>query len=255
MSSAALQRILITGATGAIGSALAVRYAASGRQLILFGRDQLKLELLAGRCQALGAQAVTQQCDLRESRSLMEQLQQLCVEAPPDLLIVNAGVSSTADCDGDLWEAIEEVVQVNLLAAMATVQAVLPGMRRRGAGQIALMSSLAAWYGLPVTPAYAACKAAVKNYGESLQGLLADSGITVSVVLPGFVESAMSRSVPGPKPFCMSAEHAAALIVRGLARGRRRISFPFPLAAGCRLLAVLPASVAGWLVRRFGYRT
>jgi NAD(P)-dependent dehydrogenase (short-subunit alcohol dehydrogenase family) len=67
-------------------------------------------------------------------------------------------------------------IEVNVLAAMATVDAVLPAMRARGQGQIALISSLAAYYGLPVTPSYCASKAAIKTYGEAIRGWLAAKG-------------------------------------------------------------------------------
>ena len=245
--------ILITGATGAIGSAMALQYDAAGLCLLLTGRNPEKLEQLSASCRERGALVVTLVCDLRDHQGYLVQLQQLCEQNCPDLVIANAGVSSTADKDGESWQAIEEVISVNLLATMATVQAVVPAMRRNGGGQIALISSLAAWYGLPVTPAYSASKAGIKNYGEALHAGLAGDGIAVSVVLPGFVSSAMSRTVPGPKPFLMSAERAAQLIIKGLARRQARISFPFPLNLGCWLLAMLPSSVAGWLVRRFGY--
>ena len=245
--------ILITGATGAIGSALALQYAAAGHCLLLTGRNAERLEQLAGSCRERGARVVTLVCDLRDHRGCLQQLQQLSEQHCPDLVIANAGVSSTADKDGESWQAVEEVISVNLLATMATVQAVVPAMRCNGGGQIALISSLAAWYGLPVTPAYSASKAGIKIYGEALHAGLAGDGIAVSVVLPGFVSSAMSRTVPGPKPFLMSAERAAQLIIKGLARRQARISFPFPLNLGCWLLAMLPSSVAGWLVRRFGY--
>jgi len=247
------QMVLITGATGAIGSALALQYAAVGCCLLLTGRNVEKLEQLAESCRGRGARVVTLVCDLKDHCGYLEQLQQLCEQHCPDLVIANAGVSSTAGKNGESWQAIEEVVSVNLLATMATVQAVVPAMRRNGGGQIALISSLAAWYGLPVTPAYSASKAAIKNYGEALRAPLAVDGIEVSVVLPGFVSSAMSRTVPGPKPFLMTADRAAQLIIKGLAKKQARISFPFPLNLGCWLLALLPASVSGWLVRKFGY--
>lgn len=200
-----------------------------------------------------GGQVTVRACDLLDLTDFVQKLDAICREKCPRLIIVNAGFSSTASGQGETWEAIDRVVRINLLASMATVQTVVPHLREHGGGRIVLISSLAAWYGLPITPAYSATKAALKNYGEALQGLLAKDGIMVSVVLPGFVESAMSRSVPGPKPFLLSADRAAALIIRGLAAGKARISFPFPLNLGCWFLAVLPPSLSGWLVKRSGY--
>jgi short-subunit dehydrogenase len=145
------------------------------------------------------------------------------------------------------------VIQVNIRAALATVCALVPAMRRRGAGQIALVSSIAAWHGVPLTPAYSASKAALKAYGEALRGALAPAGIEVNVVLPGFVRTAMSDKFPGPKLFMLSAEDAARRIVRGLARDRARISFPLLPSLFMRSLALLPAAAAQRILRSMGY--
>lgn len=254
MSLSQPQTVLITGATGAIGGALAELYAAPEVSLILFGRDALKLAQLADQCRRRGASTILKTCSLTDRQQFMSQLREVCEQSCPDLVIANAGFSSTADGDGEPWQAIEDVVAVNMLATMATVQVTVPFMRQQGRGQIALISSLAAWYGLPVTPAYSATKAGIKNYGEALRVSLAPAGISVSVVMPGFVSSAMSRTVPGPKPFLMTADQAARAIKMGLIKDRPRISFPFLLALGCWLLAFLPPSCSGWLVKRLGYR-
>lgn len=245
--------ILITGATGEIGGALAGQYAGPDKTLILFGRDEQKLEQLAGYCADLGARVVTQVCDLRDRQRFMMQLRAVCELEQPELVIANAGVNSIADNDGERWEAIEEVIEVNVLATMATVQAVLPCMRRSGRGQIALISSLAAWYGLSVMPSYSASKAAIKNYAEALQCRLEPEGISITLVMPGFVASRMSRLVPGPQPFIWSSNKAAKVIKRGLATSCPRISFPFPLNVGCWLLAMLPSVISVRLVRLFGF--
>ena len=103
--------------------------------------------------------------------------------------------------DGEQVESMavaREVLSVNLDGALATVAGVLPEMRRRRHGQIALMSSLAAYIGLPRTPIYCASKAALRVYGEALRAWLAPEGIGVSVVLPGYVDTSMTDSLSGP---------------------------------------------------------
>jgi len=245
--------VLITGATGGIGGALAEAYAAPGIELILHGRNAAELEALAGRCRARGAAVRTQILDLRDRVALRAWLEELGAQRPPDLAIVNAGVSNGAGAQGERWEAVEELIEVNVRAALATVDALLPAMRARRHGQIALVSSLAAWHGLPVTPSYCASKAALKAYGEAMRGRLARDGIGVSVVMPGFVDTPMSRVFPGPRPFLWPAGRAARVIRRGLERNPARISFPFPLAFGSWLLAVLPAGLSQRIVRLMGY--
>jgi len=151
------------------------------------------------------------------------------------------------------WDEVEALLDVNLKAAMVIAHAVLPAMRARGRGQIALVSSLAGYFGLPVTPTYSATKAGLKAYGEALRGWLAPEGIRINVVMPGYVKSPMCDDMPGPKPFLWSPERAARAIRRGLERDKARISFPFPLNWGTWWLAVLPAGLSSRIVRWLGF--
>ncbi len=147
-------RVLITGSTGGIGGALARAYAAPGVELILHGRDVAQLADLAARCRALGAGVRTHALDLRDHAALRNWLSALAAQSPVDLAIVNAGVNTNigADGAGERWAAVADLLAVNVVAALATVDALLPSMRARRRGQIALISSLAAWHGLPITP-------------------------------------------------------------------------------------------------------
>lgn len=249
------RQILITGATGAIGSALAMAYAAPACLLTLQGRDRSKLAEVARRCEARGARVQVRAVDLAAPTELQAWLNELAVQPAPDLAVLNAGVTSHigAQGEGETWESVARVLDVNLKAAIAVTEALLPAMRARGSGQLALISSLSAYFGLPVTPTYCASKAALKAYGEALRGWLGPEGIAVSVVMPGFVESAMSDQFPAPKPFMVSPQRAAGLIRRGLARDRARIAFPWLLRAGMWWLAVLPPGLSIGLLRALGY--
>jgi short-subunit dehydrogenase len=247
--------ILITGATGGIGAALARAYAQPGRTLILHGRDMSRLASLTGECELRGARVHNVSFDLRDATNAISLLRDLSSEHAIDLAIVSAGVSPATreGFEAEDWAVAKAILAVNLDGAIATVAGVLPAMQRRGFGQIALVSSLAAYFGLPITPIYCASKAALKAYGEALRGWLASQGIAVNVVLPGFVRTRMSDGFPRAKPFLMSPERAATLIRRGLGRNRGRIAFPRRLALAMWFLSVLPAALSQWMVRAAGF--
>jgi len=222
--------------------------------LNLQGRNAERLEKVAAACEAQGAQVVTTLLDLRDFAALRLWLEEL---GPLDLLIINAGVNTHVGPNGEPepWNEVEALLDVNLKAAMMIVHAVLPALRAQNSGQIALISSLAGYFGLPVTPSYSASKAALKAYGEALRGWLGPEGILVNVVMPGYVRSPMCDDMPGPKPFLWSPDRAARAIRRGLERDKARISFPFPLNWGTWWLSVLPAGISIQLLRlvRFGH--
>lgn len=247
--------VLITGSTRGIGRALALAYAAPGVELILHGRNTAGLEEVAAQCRARGASVRCLSIDIRDTDALRTRMAALIDERPVDLLIANAavGLHLAEDGSGEPWTAIEELMQTNVLGAIASVHAVLPSMRARRSGQIALMSSLAAWHGVPMMPSYSASKAALKAYGEGLRGWLAPEGIGVTVVMPGFVESRMSDETPGPKPFLITADRAAAIIKSRLRRNPARISFPFPLNASNWCLGALPSDVSRRVLVASGY--
>jgi len=250
-----MTRIVITGATGAIGQALATVYAKPGNQLVLHGRQRDVLDALEVSCRHAGAEVELSHIDLGDDTALFEWLGTLCDPTPPDIVIVNAGININIgeDGSGEAWEEASRLLEINLRVPMAMGNFLGKRMRASGHGQLVLMSSLAAYHGLPVTPSYSASKAGVKAYGEALRGWLAPYGVGVSVVMPGYVSSKMCHEMPGPKPFLWQPERAARVIAAGVERNRTRISFPFPLNFGCWWLAVLPAAVSQRLLKWFGY--
>ncbi|MDO9106551.1 MAG: SDR family NAD(P)-dependent oxidoreductase [Methylovulum sp.] len=247
--------VLITGATGAIGYALARYYAKPDVCLILQGRNADTLDALAEVCRAQGAEVWVRVLDLRDIPALQQWLAEIIAGRLPDLVIASAGVNTNngPGRQGESWQDIEALLDVNVKSTLALVNGLIPAMRRRGSGQLALLSSLAAFYGLPLTPSYCASKAAIKAYGEALRGWLVRDGVQVNVVMPGYVKSAMCDEMPGPKPFLLAPEQAARLIAQGLAKNQARISFPFPLNLGCWLLAVFPAALSQRFLRLLNY--
>ena len=249
------KNILITGATGGIGGALALEYATAGVRLYLQGRNAPKLAEIAAHCEKRGANVETSVIDVKDIDALVLWVHMANASSPLDLVIPCAGININTGPNhaGEVWREIDALIDINIKAVIAVADAVMPSMRERKRGQIALFSSLAGYFGLPVTPSYCASKAAIKAYGEALRGGVAADGVEVNVVMPGFVESQMCDEMPGTKPMLWTAEKAARFIRRGLERNHARISFPFPLNLGCWYLSVAPASVAQRLVKIFGF--
>lgn len=256
MNSSRSRNVMITGASGSIGAALARQYAAPDVTLIIHGRNEEKLMQVAADCESLGAQVVTGVFDITDTPQLQAWVEDIDFLYPLDLVIANHGMNINIGPEGrgEDWEQTEKLLDVNLRATMALAHTSARLMRIRGHGQIALMSSLAGFFGLPLTPAYSASKAAVKVYGEALRGWLAPHGLRVTVIMPGYVESDMCDAMPGPKPFLKTADQAARLIKRRLALNHARISFPFPLNIGCWFLTVLPPSLSIKILSWIGYR-
>lgn len=236
--------ILITGASSGIGAALARHYAAPGVRLALCGRDGGRLQEEAAKCTAQGAAVESRILDTTDREAMRAWLIEADERAPLDLVIANAGVSGGTRDSVESEAQVRHIFAVNVDGVLNTVLPLLPRMVARRRGQIALMSSIASFRGFPSAPAYSGTKAAVRVWGEGLRGDLMAYGVGVSVICPGFVVSRMSAANDYPMPFLMSAEKAAAIIARGLARNRGRIAFPWPMYFITWLLGVLPP---GWL--------
>lgn len=242
--------ILITGASSGIGAALALEYAAPGVRLALCGRDAARIGSVADSCRARGATADACVLDVTGATGVAAWIDAADDIQPLDLVIANAGVAGGPFGTGEGDEAARLVFAVNVDGVVNTVLPALRRMRARRHGQIAIMSSLAAFRGFPGAPAYSASKAAVRAWGEALRGRHARDGVAISVICPGFVVSRMTADNPFPMPMLMSAERAAKIVRRGLARNRGRIAFPWPMYALVRLVAALPDGLIDPIMRR-----
>ena len=242
--------IVITGASSGIGEALALDYAAPGIALALSGRDSARLQAVAEACQAKGATVDAGQIDVVDKEAMAAWLMCFDEAHPVDLLIANAGISIDKDNSSiDDFSIIRKTMAVNVDGVFNTVEPLLGRMTARGRGQIAVVSSLAGFIGLPYSASYNASKAAVRVWGESLRYVLKKNGIGVSVICPGFVVSRLTANAPFPMPFLMSAARASAIIRGGLAHNKARIAFPVGTKAAVWLGTVLPGR---WTARLLG---
>ncbi|PWS39088.1 dehydrogenase [Falsiroseomonas bella] len=248
--------VAISGASRGLGAALAARFAAPGVRLLLIARSAAALEAVAAVCTARGATVRVAALDIADAPAVAAALARFEAEGALDLVIANAGTSAGTLPDGEAepLEAARRQVAVNLLGAMNLVGPVLPGMLARGAGGVTLVASLAAFRGLPDSPGYCASKAGLLAWGEALRGACAPRGVRVTVVCPGYFDSAMGDRYLGSRPLRLSLEAAAERTVRAIEAGRALAAFPWPLACLLRLLALLPAPLGDAALRRMRFR-
>lgn len=247
------RHILITGASGGIGRALAEEFSGPGVRLSLWGRDAARLEECAAACRAKGAETAVIQQDLREFEASRAALARLDAEHPVDLAVLGAGVTSGSLACGSPEPVADacRTMSVNATAAINMCGALLELMRQRAAGQVAVISSVASLYPLPDSPAYSAAKVALAYYARAMRPLVRP--VQVSVIYPGYVDSPMSRRLDGAQPMRWSTAKAAAYIRKRLDAGSRSIVFPKLLALGMVLLNFMPSVMSGFFLKRFGF--
>ncbi len=175
-------------------------------------------------------------------------------DGPVDLVVISSGtwdVVTPPDLDPHVFK---KAMEVNFMGVINVLAKVVPDMMKRGKGQIAIISSVAGYRGLPKAAAYGSTKAALINLAESLHPELAESGVTLSIVNPGFVDTPMTAVNEFPMPFLMPVDEAAERLLKGLERKHYEITFPRRFTWIMKLLRLLPNVVYLWLVRRFVLR-
>ena len=187
---------LVTGASQGIGEAIARRLASSGARLVLAARSTDKLEALADELRAAGGEAMALTLDLAAPEAVDEALAGLPEPfSAVDVLINNAGITDDkllARMDLDVWQ---RVVSTNLTGAFAVTRAICKGMMRRRWGRIISISSVVGLMGNPGQANYAAAKAGLVGFSKSLARELASRGITVNVIAPGYITTAMTEGL------------------------------------------------------------
>lgn len=239
--------ILITGASGGIGAALARAHAARGVHLVLWGRNQPRLEALVDELRALGATAEWCAFDLADIDEMIVRLQEADARLSLDLAYFNAGMGGQSPDDwcAEPPDRVHAMVQVNFTAPVVGASLLANRMAVRRSGHIVLVSSMADSFPLPMSPTYCGTKAGLTMFGEALAIRIKPHKVSVSVVSPGFIDTLMNRGEPFAKPFLMQPDAAAAIIVRKVARRRERIIVPWPFAVLGAVAPLLPR----WLVR------
>jgi short-subunit dehydrogenase len=239
--------VLITGAASGIGRELSHRLASEGARIGALDVQAEGLDTLAadlkGRTIACAVADVT---DLAATRAAVELLEAHL--GPTDLLIACAGIGWPTPARDFHAEDCTAMIRVNLIGVVNTVGAVLPGMRERGRGHLAALSSLASYRGMPSMCGYSASKAGLNAFLDALRVELRPLGISVTIVCPGMVRTPMTANLRFLQSYMMEVGDAGQRIVAALRARKAFVAFPVTLVWVVRLLRYLPRFFSDWIV-------
>lgn len=204
--------VVITGASDGIGREVALQLADQGAWLALAARDAAKLDAAAAECRARGGRAVAIPTDVGDEAQCRRLVDRTVQEyGRIDTLVNNAGVSMWARLDEvtDL-STFETMMRVNYMGSVWCTHAALPHLKRTR-GRIVGVSSLTGLTGVPTRSAYAASKHAMRGFFDAIRIELADEGVSVTMIYPGFVSTGIRTRAYGPdgKPLVTNPVHEA----------------------------------------------
>ncbi|WP_224246118.1 SDR family NAD(P)-dependent oxidoreductase [Hyalangium gracile] len=231
---------LVTGASSGIGRGLSAWLARRGVKVFGAARRMEELEALARELQGQG-EIVPVRMDVanaQETREAIRAIDEQC--GGLELVVANAAVAPETPGDALDWSALEQILDVNVRGAAATLSAVADRMVSRGAGHLVGMSSLSDVRGMPHNGAYSASKAFLSTFLEGLRVDLAPRGVKVTTIRPGFVKTPGTEGNHFKMPFLLELDDAVDRIGRALLRGVSEHSFPWQAATAARLFQVIP---------------
>ena len=247
--------VIVTGASSGIGRALAIELGRRGARLGLTARRAEELLRVAEEVERAGGEALALPCDVRDPEAMKEAAARVRERwGRVDVLVANAGMSSTTAATQLNAGEVGDVITVNVLGVVNSVAAVLPDMLQRGSGHLVAISSLASYRGMPKSGAYSASKAAVSTFFESLRVDLSRSGVAVTVIHPGFIRTPMTANRKKKLPFLLEVDDAACRIIRAVERRARTYAFPWQLASLVRVIRHIPGRLYDRLASNSNFR-
>ncbi len=255
-----LGHILILGASGELGTALALECVPFATKLTLWGRDNNRLAHTASLCRSVGAICVeTRSVDLFDIDTALVALVASDDDTSVDTAIFASGLGDIHPANDafDEPELVSRLYRVNCVAPSALGAELARRMAARQPrphtnsprGRIVFVGSAAAFASMPFAASYAASKAGLARFADALRIAMRPHAIGVTLISPGFIDTAAARRVPGPKPFIISPEHAAKAILTAARAGKAHLILPWPFALARLIVGALPRAIRDRLLR------
>jgi NAD(P)-dependent dehydrogenase (short-subunit alcohol dehydrogenase family) len=231
----------VTGAGRGIGHAVALQLATEGWRVAASARTEKDLNALAAAAAPLAGEIVPFRVDISDElapANVFAEIERKLGHV--DRVVLNAGTHKPIDGAAFDARTVRNLVETNLMGTVNCLEPVIHRFVARGRGRIAVVASLAGYRGLPSASGYGATKAALINMCEALRPELAEKGVILSVITPGFVKTPLTDLNPFPMPFLIDATTAAQRIVGGLEKDRFEITFPRRFSYLMKLVRILP---------------
>jgi NAD(P)-dependent dehydrogenase (short-subunit alcohol dehydrogenase family) len=240
----------VTGASAGIGRGVALELARRGFVVHVTARRADELLTLAGEANGFPGQVVPMPGDVTDRPGMARLIAEIESARPIALAVFNAW-GSFADASDDFGgDGFARTFDLNVQGVANGVNPVFNAMRARKRGQIAIVGSVAGYGGLPNAGAYAPSKAAVISLAVGLKFRADRDNVTVQIVNPGYVRTALTANNDYPRPFMLECDNACRRLCDGLARGGFEVRFPRRLAWGTRLVQSLPYPLFFWLFNK-----
>ena len=244
------KNVLIAGASSGLGRALAIELSKKSQNLFLCARNFENLQETKNLCQNSNANIYLKILDVKDEIASQNYIAEIEENFALDLVIANAGISGGTAQGTESFAQVKEIFDTNLYGVLNIVQPVIEKMTSRKSGQIVIISSLAGFVSLPSSPAYSASKSAVRIYGEALRGNLAEFGVKVNIVCPGYIKTKMTAVNNFYMPFLMNSTKASQIIINGIEKNHGRIIFPIIFYFLIRVLLSLPFSLVEKIMKK-----
>lgn len=239
--------VFITGASSGLGRQMAIEFSRRGYRLALVARRLDELQALASELQAAGMPAGSlflARLDVTDDKEV-EQVFAAACEAlgGVDVAVLNAGIGSHGRVGSLPFGRVRDTINTNVIGFMACAEAALRHFKAGGSGQLVGISSVAAFRGMPAGSVYGASKAAVTNYLEAVRCETRGTGIRVTTLSPGFIDTPLNRGAKS-RPFVIPVELGGRLLVDLIERRVQNATVPrWPWALVARLIRWLPDAV------------
>jgi NAD(P)-dependent dehydrogenase (short-subunit alcohol dehydrogenase family) len=256
---------LITGGSRGLGLALSRELAGQGCRLAICARDANELEEARADLERSDAEVMAVSCDVADAAQVATMVETVTRHyGRIDILINNAGIIVVAPVETLTRADFERVMAVNFWGVLNPTLEVLPGMRARGAGRIVNITSIGGKVSVPHLLPYSCAKFAAVGLSEGLRAELADTGISVTTVVPGLMRTGshlhaefggaqdaeyrwFALGASAPYPVAIGADRAARLIVRAARRGQAECTYPVSAVVAARLSGLLPSATTNML--------